>query len=171
MNKNQLRKLFLKKRSSLQEERRLQAETEANKQKIEGIVASYSAIKAELNLSQLNLCLAKEKRLALPRVENGSLAFYLVCNLDQLICSSWNILEPDPDQAPYLNFSKIKTMFVPALVFDHQGYRLGYGKGFYDNVLSKNSNIYSIGIGFEEQLINKIPTSSHDTPLKEVRLY
>ncbi|WP_317168009.1 5-formyltetrahydrofolate cyclo-ligase [Blattabacterium cuenoti] len=50
-----------------------------------------------------------------------------------------NIIPPD----------LIEVIFIPLLVFDNKGYRVGYGKGFYDRFirLCKN-NVIKIGLSF-----------------------
>jgi 5-formyltetrahydrofolate cyclo-ligase len=49
--------------------------------------------------------------------------------------STWNILEPDSDDRT--DPSEIDMVFVPLLAFDRRGYRVGYGKGFYDKWLAQ----------------------------------
>jgi len=53
---------------------------------------------------------------------------------------------------------------VPLLAFDRRGYRLGYGKGFYDRLLAA-SPVTSIGVAFAAQEIDALPTEAHDIAL------
>ena len=56
------------------------------------------------------------------------------------------------------------VMLVPLLAFDREGYRLGYGGGYYDRIFAQ-VNCHKIGIGFEAQEAEKIPTENHDIKL------
>ena len=64
------------------------------------------------------------------------------------------------------------VVLVPCLAFDQRGFRLGYGKGFYDRYLGKylkkNKNIETIGIGFSFQKYKKIPTDKYDIRLNKI---
>jgi 5-formyltetrahydrofolate cyclo-ligase len=53
---------------------------------------------------------------------------------------------------------------VPLLAFDRRGYRLGYGKGFYDRLLA-GTRTETIGVAFAVQEINQLPAESHDVSL------
>ena len=55
----------------------------------------------------------------------------------------------------------IDLIIVPGVIFDREKNRLGYGKGYYDRYLS-NKDIYKIGICFSDQVIDLLPSESHD---------
>ena len=55
-------------------------------------------------------------------------------------------------------------VIVPLLAFDRRGYRLGYGKGYYDRLLAA-SPVVSIGIAFAAQEIDALPAEAHDVAL------
>jgi 5-formyltetrahydrofolate cyclo-ligase len=50
------------------------------------------------------------------------------------------------------------------LAFDRRGYRLGYGKGYYDRPAG-NRSVTTIGVGFAEQEIDMLPAEPHDIAL------
>ena len=50
---------------------------------------------------------------------------------------------------------------MPGICFDKRGYRVGYGKGFYDRFLSKHK-IYSIGLTYKECIVDNINNDKHD---------
>jgi 5-formyltetrahydrofolate cyclo-ligase len=59
-----------------------------------------------------------------------------------------------------------EVMLVPIAGFDHQRYRLGYGEGFYDRVLATEfGRPYSIGIGFDDLLLETLYPQPHDMPM------
>ena len=60
-----------------------------------------------------------------------------------------------------------ELLIVPLVAFDEQGHRLGYGGGYYDCTLSRltASGAVSVGVAFEDQLVNEVPSEIHDIPL------
>jgi len=61
------------------------------------------------------------------------------------------------------------VVFVPLLAFDHDGFRLGYGGGFYDRTLEKlragSDDVVAIGVAFSGQRVDTVPRGPHDQPL------
>jgi 5-formyltetrahydrofolate cyclo-ligase len=53
---------------------------------------------------------------------------------------------------------------VPLLAFDRAGYRLGYGKGYYDRLLTETSGL-AVGLAFACQEVSAVPREAHDRPL------
>lgn len=74
----------------------------------------------------------------------------------------------EPIGKPYLKLSDIETVVVPGMCFDSQGNRLGRGKGYYDRFLVKIPKAYKIGICFEFQKLDEIPTDKNDIQMNEV---
>lgn len=61
-----------------------------------------------------------------------------------------------------------QVLFVPLLAFDRQGYRLGYGGGFYDRTLEKlrgERSTLAIGVAFAAQEVPAVPRDQHDQRL------
>lgn len=56
---------------------------------------------------------------------------------------------------------------VPLLAFDRAGYRLGYGKGYYDQLLAQCSG-WAVGVAFAAQEWPEVPREAHDVPLDVV---
>jgi 5-formyltetrahydrofolate cyclo-ligase len=56
---------------------------------------------------------------------------------------------------------------VPGVAFDKNGYRLGYGKGFYDRFLAEKKTV-AVGLGYSFQLISSLPLGSHDKSLDAI---
>jgi len=65
-----------------------------------------------------------------------------------------------------------EVLFVPLLAFDGDGYRLGYGGGFYDRTLEKlrasDPDVLAIGIAFSGQRVDTVPRGPYDLPLDGV---
>jgi 5-formyltetrahydrofolate cyclo-ligase len=81
----------------------------------------------------------------------------------------FGIVEPHP-AAPTIKPESVDLILVPAIACDHQGYRLGYGGGFYDRLLSDPiwSAKRAIGIVFESARLPQLPHDSWDQPLSAV---
>ncbi len=101
------------------------------------------------------------KRFFLPRV-NGVNLDILPYEESRLELGSFHIEEPTGDNVADVN--DIELMIIPAVAFDRKGNRLGRGKGFYDRLLS-SSRATKIGVGYEFQLFDSIPSEAHDVPM------
>jgi 5-formyltetrahydrofolate cyclo-ligase len=136
------------------------------------LVLSFASFGSEINLWPFNEELAKEKRLVLPRIVNRQLQLFQVSTISQLERHSLGFLEPDLISCSPIDFSLIEISLIPALGFDLQTkFRLGYGRGYYDRLLSTNISIPTWGIGFVEQAAKNLPHSLQDIPLKQIFLF
>jgi 5-formyltetrahydrofolate cyclo-ligase len=63
---------------------------------------------------------------------------------------------------------KIDVLIVPGMAFDRQGYRLGYGKGYYDRFLSRHPGLFTIGVCFDFQVLDTLPIESFDFPVNMI---
>ena len=62
----------------------------------------------------------------------------------------------------------IDFALIPGVGFSPNGYRLGRGKGYYDKFLSKQRDLFTVGVCFREQFYLDIPTEPHDIPMRKV---
>jgi 5-formyltetrahydrofolate cyclo-ligase len=64
----------------------------------------------------------------------------------------------------------IDLVIVPGLAFDQRGMRLGRGGGYYDRFLARirDNGATSVGIAFDQQIVDKVPTALHDLPVDKV---
>ena len=132
----------------------------------------YSAIRNEVNTDEYFACLInKAKRIYYPRVCGDEMSFYRVRCLDELNCGSFNINEPDMTDE-YTEADGRALMIVPGLGFSDTGYRIGYGKGFYDRYLSsftKRDTVMAVGVGYDFQLLGNVTfEDEYDVPLDGV---
>ncbi len=104
------------------------------------------------------------KRFFLPRV-NGVNLDILPYEETRLELGSFHIEEPTGDNVA--DVDDIELMIIPAVAFDRKGNRLGRGKGFYDRLLS-TSKATKIGVGYEFQLFDSIPSEPHDVAMDMV---
>lgn len=128
------------------------------------VIYCYSAVNNEVKLDTLIAnAFASGKTVAFPRVEGENIRFYEINSLDELSKGYYGILEPDTEvEAPNADL-----IIVPGVAFGRNGKRLGYGGGFYDRFLADNQ-IYSIGVCYNFQLTDDIPTEDFDRILNEI---
>ena len=105
--------------------------------KAENILIFYP-MKYEVNLLEL---LEDNKNFYLPKVCEKRLLICPFKSGDKLEKSDLNILEPCSIS---VNPNILNLIILPALMADEAGYRLGYGKGFYDRFLGENPDIKTI---------------------------
>ena len=75
----------------------------------------------------------------------------------------------DSDRFPIVPAEALDMIVVPLVAFDRAGARLGYGGGCYDRYLPMLSPACQIiGIAFDEQRVDHIPTDAHDLPLPRI---
>ena len=77
-----------------------------------------------------------------------------------LTAGKFGILEPGP-ACPALPLNQLDLVLVPGVAFAPCGARLGRGRGFYDRILKSASGM-KIGVAFDEQIVESIPSESHD---------
>lgn len=75
----------------------------------------------------------------------------------------------DSDRFPIVPAEALDMTVVPLVAFDQTGTRLGYGGGCYDRYLpTLSATCQIIGISFDEQRVDHIPTDAHDLPLPNI---
>ncbi len=107
------------------------------------------------------------KRVAVPRCIDGTceMAFYYLTSLKQLSEGSFGVLEPLPSQCQLFEGNgKGSICIVPGMAFDCEGYRLGYGKGYYDRFLSGYEG-FTVGVCYSKCVKWSLPRSKYDKPV------
>lgn len=78
----------------------------------------------------------------------------------------YNILTPKKEYLRFIDPNTIDLILTPGVVFDRNGYRIGYGGGYYDRFFSKlDKDIPKIGLSFDLQIVDKVPTDKYDIPV------
>ena len=133
------------------------------------ILLCYYGVGDEVATSPLiETALKQGKRVGVPRCYEDSrmefLEIHTPGNLTQR--SAYGIPEA-PDGTPVIDPAAADLILVPALAFDKTGFRIGYGKGYYDRYL-KRCNAHSIGLCFDACLRNSLPTNQNDRPVRQI---
>ena len=97
----------------------------------------------------LQILAGKDKEIVISKCEFATLGMthFLLTDNTKIKKNSYNV--PEPVDGLEVPDAKIDVVFVPLLAYDQQGNRVGYGKGFYDNFLSKcKPETIKIGLSF-----------------------
>lgn len=129
-------------------------------------VLLYAASADEIDVSAIaEAAFAKGKKVLFPRCDKKThtMKYHEVKSLDELKPDAYGICEPPEENPVYDAVSETggAVCFVPGLVYDRAGYRLGYGKGFYDRYLSSFSGC-TIGVVYSDYILNEVPRGRFD---------
>jgi 5,10-methenyltetrahydrofolate synthetase len=125
-------------------------------------VASFRNLPEEVNLWSLRDILPNHT-FVFPKVYGSAMNFHVGKTNADFKVGPFDILEPSGQQQ--IDATKVDAFVVPGIGFDRKGYRLGFGKGYYDRVVAGLKGI-KIGVGFKFQVENyDLPREDHDVPL------
>ena len=170
--KTRIRETMLAKRLAVPEEERSAADATMASRFLQlasfrfaEVILLYAPIKGEPNV--LALCdpiLKAGKRIAFPRChpEDSTMTYGLVSSPDDLQPGTYGILEPPLNAEVYLpSPEKHDICIVPAVCFDRKGYRIGYGKGYYDRFLMSFGGT-TVGFIMHRFLCDTLPRGRYD---------
>lgn len=104
----------------------------------------------------------QKKHVAFPKVFGDEMRFFEVESFAQLHPGCFGVMEPEETHpAEWEN----ALMLTPGVAFDRNGGRMGFGKGYYDRYLSKYPECTTLGVSYELQVAEQIPTEPLDVPL------
>ncbi len=106
----------------------------------------------------------------LPRcLPQRQLAWHLWRPGETLVNNFYGLAEPLATASP-IDPAATTVLLIPIVGFDAQGYRLGYGGGYFDRLLASSEwqQVLTIGIAFDLALVPKIPIDSWDLPLHRI---
>lgn len=127
-------------------------------------VLAYVATSEEIDCEPLLVALrAAGARVAVPRVAGPrALDLHWVDDLGECELGSFGIREPTDEHENAL-LEEIDIVLVPGVAFDRAGHRIGFGGGFYDTLLAAlPTNVPTIGLAFDQQIVEAIPAEEHD---------
>jgi len=108
--------------------------------------------------------LKARKKLIIPFCQGETIIPCQIKNIkDDVQLGTFGIREPGPDYLHPIPPEEIDLILVPGVVFDRQGKRIGFGKGFYDRFLPQlRKDVCIIGLAYDCQLVEKIAAEDHD---------
>ena len=141
------------------------------------ILLIYASTNDEISTSSIiGYSLANKKIVACPisNTKDNTLSFKTINSAGELNSGSYNILEPPQSNPDFTDFLKERTAggkrpplavcVIPCLSYDSEGYRMGYGKGYYDRFLPTFEGT-KIGLCYSEFKSSKLPKGKYDVKL------
>ena len=106
-----------------------------------------------------------KKTVAVPKCldRSGKMAFYAIQSINELKEDTFGLLEPDPSVHACVSDFSGALCILPAFAFDTEGYRIGFGKGYYDRFLQRFNGV-KVGICYPSCIANKLPHGRYDVP-------
>lgn len=121
----------------------------------------YCAVRTEVATAEIIAALlARGKRVCLPRIEGKDM---LALPYGRLKPGALGIPEPfcGADEP-------CEVALVPLIAVDREGYRLGYGGGYYDRYFARRPETLRVGLAYAGQAVEKLPHFDYDVPLDAV---
>ena len=130
------------------------------------VIATYLSFPHEFQTQGLIEQAMKDgKKVLIPKTYPKGHMDFVVYNSQQLVKTSFGLLEPQGD-LEVVDASQIDLIHVPGLVFTTEGYRIGYGGGYYDRCLEHFPS-HTLSTIYPCQIQDFIP-EKHDVPVQEV---
>lgn len=127
-------------------------------------VMLYNALPDEVQTQRFLEKWHLEKTIILPTVVGDDIIPVEYGRDTVFAVGDFNILEPQNE--PYTG--GFDLIVVPGVAFDRLGNRIGRGRGYYDRFLSKHLGVRRIGICFDFQLVEAVPTEPQDIRMDEI---
>lgn len=130
------------------------------------VIASYLSFPHEFQTQELiEQALKDGKKILIPKTYPKGRMDFVVYDPQQLVKTSFGLLEPQGD-LEVVDASQIDLIHVPGLAFTTEGYRIGYGGGYYDRYLEQFAG-HTLSTIYPCQIQDFIP-ENHDIPIQEV---
>lgn len=130
-------------------------------------IAVYLSVRNEWDTRKIvEKAWADGKRVAIPKTipDTKELIFYAITDWSQTVKGPFSLEEPNTEETSVVEKDEIELMLVPGLVFTKEGYRIGFGGGYYDRFLA--DFIYpTVSLVHTNQLIDSFYIESFDIPV------
>lgn len=129
----------------------------------------FAFVSSQIEVDTSNIicqALKDGKRVAVPKCtdKNGKMEFYFINSLNQLEKGSFGIMEPKTDICEQVTDLTDGLCIVPGICFDMFGYRIGFGKGYYDRFLERFGGI-TAGLCYSKCTEHELPKGNYDKPV------
>ena len=167
MDKKELRKKYTKVRADVEDKEGKDRLIRKNLRELEiykkaKSVFVFISYKSEVDTRGIiEDILADGKKLLVPLVKGSEMIAVEVRGIDDLEPNKMGILEPKSGK----EVTDVDLTITPGLAFDKDGYRLGYGGGYYDKFFAKVDTI-RMGIGYSDQYVESLVHEDYDKALE-----
>lgn len=130
------------------------------------VLLVYAPLADEIDIMPIvRHALADKKTVAFPLcdTQTSQMTFHIVTNESELSIGAYGIREPRADLPVYQYRATdgAAVCLLPGLLFDEKGFRLGYGKGYYDRYLASFGGV-RVGLVYSEFLLPRVPRGRYD---------
>ena len=174
--KAELRKQVLQEMKAISQEQKQAIDQALTKQLLQHpfyqeakVIASYLSFPHEFQTQRLiDQALKDGKKVLIPKTYPKGRMEFVVYDPKQLAKTSFGLLEPQGD-LEVVEPSQIDLIHVPGLAFTTEGYRIGYGGGYYDRYLEHFAG-HTMSTIYPCQ-VQEFNLENHDIPVQEVLTY
>jgi 5-formyltetrahydrofolate cyclo-ligase len=109
------------------------------------------------------------KLIAVPKCypKEKKMSFRIISDFSQLESVFYGLLEPIEERTPFISHDDIDLLIVPGLGYTRDGFRIGFGGGYYDRYL-KDYNGQTVSLAFELQIIPSFKKEDYDMPVGKI---
>ena len=112
----------------------------------------------------INKLKSKQKNIIVPKISNNELIHLAINEKTEFSLNHYGIVEPNDGDC--FKIENLDIIFIPLLVFDSKGHRVGYGKGYYDRFLKlTKSSALKIGLSLFDPIHKIEDTNDNDIKL------
>ncbi len=131
------------------------------------IIMVYLSFKNEVDtMPIIEKALGNSKKITVPKTypKTKKMIPALIKDLEEdVTIGNYGIPEPRDDKLSLVDPTDVDLVVVPGVAFDLDGYRLGYGGGYYDRFISElREDVILAAVSFEEQIVDKVPLNKWD---------
>lgn len=129
------------------------------------VVMSYMSFQNEIDTEKINdYVISCGKKLLLPKMVDREIIKPIEYTGKFKIDNSFGIKEPVGETYN----GDIDLIIVPGVVFDREGNRIGYGRGYYDRFLKLYPRTRKISLAYEFQILDRLEVEEHDEKIDEI---
>lgn len=127
-------------------------------------ILAYAALGNEVDIrSVIEEGWRQNKRIAFPKVFGDSMNYFEVGDFSELEEGAFHVMEPQENRPADWEDALV---LVPGVAFDRKKNRMGYGKGYYDRYFAGKTGCVRLGIAYELQVAEQLPTEENDLPME-----
>jgi len=124
-------------------------------------ICTYVSMPMEVNTHQIiRKALLAKGSIIVPKIQGSELLLYSIRSFEELEVGAYGIMEPLTRRA-HVPKQTVDLFIIPGIAFGADGSRLGWGKGYYDRLLT-NIHVPIIGLSYDRQLLNTVPRCTKD---------